>query len=88
MKWQNNLIVSVLRMVQVLIQTIFILYGQRLVALTVETQERKPGRNVVTFLLMVNLALFLINTFETQKASVNPIMLEFYGKATWSVIVH
>lgn len=81
-------IVSILRMVQVLVQTVFVLVAQRLVALTPSLQERKPGREIVTFLLMVNLAMFLANTFETQKAAANPLTSEFYGRNVWTVIVY
>lgn len=80
--------VSLLRMVQVLMQTVFILCAQRMVALTPEMQSRKPGREIITFLLLCNVAMFLINTFETQKASANSLTTDFYGESTWLMIVY
>lgn len=80
--------VAVLRMIQVLMQSILILTGQRLVARTSELQKQKPGRQVITFLLMINLAFFLVNLFETQKVSTNPVMVRFYGSPLWTVVVH
>lgn len=71
-----------------MLKTVFILSGQRLVAGSRETMESKPGRQAVTFLLMINIALFLINTFEHQKAAVNQFTIAFFGKGTWTVIVH
>lgn len=79
---------SVLRMSQVLLQTVFILFAQRLVASTKYMQQKKPGRELVTFLLMTNLSMFLINTFEAQKAAANPLTSQFYGEGVWTVIVH
>lgn len=82
-------VTSILRMVEVLLQTIFIFFGQRLATLHAgQLGDEKPGRELVTFLLLTNLSMFLINTFETQKAGANPLMHEFYGKGIWTVIVH
>lgn len=82
-------VTSILRMIEVLLQTIFIFFGQRLATLgTAALRDDKPGRELVTFLLLTNLSMFLINTFETQKAGANPLMHEFYGKGIWTVIVH
>lgn len=79
---------SLLRMVEVLLQTIFIFFGQRLATMTASAQAKNPGREMVTFLLLTNLSMFLINTFETQKAGSNPLMSEFYGESIWTVIVY
>lgn len=89
-KWASIMIIAVssLRMVQVLVQTVFILLAQRLVASSRVAQAQKPGRELITFLLLCNLAMFLINTFETQKSGVNPIVIDFYGKSIWAVIMH
>lgn len=80
--------VSLLRMVQVLSQTVFILCAQRLMALSPSLQSKKPGREIVTFLLLCNVAMFLINTFETQKASANTLTSDFYGESIWMMIVY
>lgn len=81
-------VVSLCRMIEVLMQTTFILTAQRLVAVTPQMQAEKPGRELITFLLLSNLAMFLINTFETQKAGSNQFTIDFYGKSIWTVIVH
>uniref|UniRef100_A0A915KEK0 Otopetrin-2 n=1 Tax=Romanomermis culicivorax TaxID=13658 RepID=A0A915KEK0_ROMCU len=86
---------SLLRMIEILMQTVFIFYAQRLSTTTNyysngmqqdTASESKPGRELVVFLLMINLAMFLINTFETQKSGSNPVTIQFYGKATWTAI--
>ena len=37
--------------------------------------KRKPGREVVTFLLVCNLAMWAINTLETNRADSHPIQV-------------
>jgi len=82
------IVVAFFRMTQVLLQTIFIFFARRMLANQIRDNVKKPGREIVTFLLMVNLAMFLINTFETQKSGSNPLTIEFYGKSVWTVIVY
>lgn len=81
-------LVAMCRMVQVLVQTVFIFFARRMLANQIEDSFKKPGRELVTFLLMVNLAMFLINMFETQKSGSNPVTIEFYGKSVWTMIVY
>ena len=42
-------------------------------AYTPEQVRNKPGREVVTFLLVCNLAMWAINTLETNRADSHPI---------------
>ena len=51
--------------------------------------EEKPGRQVVTFLLVCNLAMWMMNTLETNRADSHPIQAEFFGgHLAWPVITH
>ncbi|GFO10320.1 otopetrin-2 [Plakobranchus ocellatus] len=50
--------------------------------------RQKPGRQFVTFLLVSNFALWVINTFETQRLEHNPLQVEFYGPTAWSIFTH
>lgn len=36
----------------------------------------------------MNISLWLINTFETQKTSSNSVMISFYAKSGWTTMVH
>jgi len=44
-------------------------------AYTNEQVKKKPGREVVTFLLVCNLAMWAINTLETNRADSHPIQV-------------
>ncbi|XP_041358945.1 proton channel OtopLc-like isoform X2 [Gigantopelta aegis] len=89
-KIQSVLIIvsSVLRMFQATVQTIFMLNSLRRCAHLRQQEKQKPGREFVTFLLMVNIAMWIINTFEVQQAEANPIQIDFYGVLSWNIFTH
>ena len=47
----------------------------------------QPGRQLITFLLITNLTLWIVYTFEFQKLEASPIQLSVYGLTTWAVIL-
>ena len=80
---------SLATLVQTTLQTVFILDSSSRFACTNEQVKRKPGRQVVTFLLVCNLAMWAINTLETNRADSHPIQVKFYGgEWAWPIITH
>ena len=79
---------ALLAFLQGSIQTVFILDGQRRCAEHDDHLTRKPGRALVTFLLLCNLSLWVINTFEVSKVEAAPIHSDFYGFLPWKIISH
>lgn len=75
-------------MLQSALQTIFMLAGDRMSAGNSMQERKKPGREYVTFLLLCNFAMWIINTFETQKPEHNPLQVQFYGPEAWSIFSH
>ncbi|XP_046458899.1 proton channel OtopLc-like isoform X2 [Daphnia pulex] len=75
-------------MFQAVAQTLFILDASRRHTYTVDQQSRKPGREVVTFLLVCNIAMWAVNTLEKSRADVNPVQLEFFGLWPWIIIMN
>lgn len=43
---------------------------------------------MVTFLLVANMSLWIINTLIKSRASFRPTHLKFYGIWAWTVITH
>ncbi|KAB7496674.1 Otopetrin-2 [Armadillidium nasatum] len=82
------LLTAVLTLIQTTLQTLFILDGSRRCCYTADQLDRKPGREMVTFLLVCNLAMWAISTFETSRADVHPTQLHFYGIWAWTIISH
>lgn len=85
-----NLLVMVtsgLTIIQVTLQSLFVAEITCRTTYLPEHDQTKPGRQVVAFLMMGNLTLWIIYTFEMQKAEASPVQLGFYGFMAWTVIV-
>uniref|UniRef100_A0A1I7U4Q7 Otopetrin-2 n=1 Tax=Caenorhabditis tropicalis TaxID=1561998 RepID=A0A1I7U4Q7_9PELO len=59
----------VLRITEVLVQTVFILFASRMRCYTNSNRENHPGKQVITFLLVCNINLFIYHTFETMESN-------------------
>ncbi|KAJ8942532.1 hypothetical protein NQ318_005236, partial [Aromia moschata] len=66
------MITGILSIVQVILQLLFIADVSRRRVHLPEHDRSKPGRQVVTFLLICNVTMWIIYTFETQKVEANP----------------
>jgi hypothetical protein len=53
-----------------------------------DNQMNKPGRNVVTLLLITNLAIYLWDTFEVKNTSYHEARKKFYGELLWTLLSH
>lgn len=82
------LITAMASLIETAFQTMFILDASRRSAATPEHMRKKPGREIVTFLLVSNLAMWAINTLEKSRAESHPIQLHFYGLWAWTIITH
>jgi len=80
--------VNVLTLLQVLIQTPMIVDGLRRCTNSVEKQLRFKGRNVITFLLIANLAVYIMETLMIKSYDYQTTKLEFYGPSIWTVLSH
>jgi hypothetical protein len=79
---------SVLGMFQATVQTVFLLHALRKSACKPDHERQKPGREFVTFLLMSNIAVWGINTFEVQRMEANPMQVNYYGLVSWNIFTH
>ncbi|OQR76703.1 hypothetical protein BIW11_07609 [Tropilaelaps mercedesae] len=59
---------GLLQLVQVLVQTPMLIDGLRRCSFSTKMSYQKPGRELVTFLIVVNLAMWVVYTFEQKKA--------------------
>jgi hypothetical protein len=85
---QLVLINAIACIVQATLQTTFILDASRRYCQTQEQIRQKPGREMVTFMLVCNFAMWAINTLETRRADSNPVQMHFYGFWAWTIITH
>lgn len=52
-----------------------------------ELRRSQPGKQAITFLLLANVAMFLMNLLESEKAGVSEAVVNFYGKKSWVFLV-
>ncbi|KAF4523612.1 hypothetical protein B566_EDAN014586 [Ephemera danica] len=75
-------------LIQTTCQTIFVLDAWWRRCATAIQIRRKPGRQLVTFLLVTNMAMWTINRLESSRADFHPVELRFYGVWAWTIITH
>lgn len=78
----------ILALVEITLQIVFILDGLCRCAENDVQMSDKPGRSVVTFLLVCNLAMWVVTMFEIKKTQVLPMHETFYGILAWNIITH
>ncbi|XP_066140954.1 proton channel OtopLc-like [Euwallacea fornicatus] len=88
--YRNGLAVSsiVLEVIQVVIQTAFIIDGMARSSNTKTLRKKKPGREFVIFLVICNVAMWILQTFEVKSHGLDNYRQEFYSREFWSIIGH
>lgn len=83
-----GLVSEILSLVQTSVQTLFILNACWRRCRGAEQHRNKPGREIVTFLLVANMSMWFINTLIKGRAGFRPTHLDLYGEWAWTVITH
>lgn len=71
-----------------LIQTPLIIDGLRRCSKSKELRQQKPGRELITFLIVCNVSLWITQTFEIKSHGLEDQRYEFYGKVLWTILGH
>jgi len=83
------LLASVTTLLQTILQTAFIIDASHRFASTPSHIRHKPGRQVVTFLLVCNLAMWVVNILESNKITASQNQVNFFEKEwLWPVVNH
>ncbi|GJQ77447.1 hypothetical protein Trydic_g20844 [Trypoxylus dichotomus] len=87
--FENGLYVAylIVMTIQVVVQTSFIVDGLRRCANSRDNRLKKPGREIVVFLVIANAAMWVTMTFEVT-AYLHDDRYEFYGRVLWSILGH
>ncbi|XP_063224770.1 proton channel OtopLc-like [Bacillus rossius redtenbacheri] len=80
--------VEVCSLVQTTVQTILVLDASGRRCRTSLEARRKPGRQIITFLMVANMAMWAVNTLEKGHAEFRPSHLRFFGIWAWTIITH
>jgi len=83
-----RIITPVSALVQSMCQTLLVLDAWKRRCNTKEQIEQKPGKQLVTFLLIANLAMWVVNRLKNSQAEFHPLHTQFYGVWAWTIITH
>ncbi|KAK2583164.1 hypothetical protein KPH14_009187 [Odynerus spinipes] len=83
--WVLSLVTDLLALVQSTCQTLLVKIAWRR---RCTTGNEKPGKELITFLIVVNIALWTVNTLEKSRAGVRPDHLRLFGVWAWTIITH
>ena len=83
-----QVVTNVFMILQVTVQTPLIVDGLRRCTNDEALRQQKPGRSLVTFLMIANLVIYVWDTFEVKSAGRNDSQSDFYGDFLWTIIKH
>ncbi|KAH8415340.1 hypothetical protein KR222_004810 [Zaprionus bogoriensis] len=84
----EGIIAEVFGVVQTSLQTMFILHASHRRCKGSKQVRRKPGREIITFLLVANIAIWFVNCLIKGRAVFRETHLEFFGVWGWTIITH
>lgn len=84
----HGFIAEVFSLLQTSIQTLFILNAWWRRCRSTREKRQKPGREIITFLLVANMAMWFINALVKSRAMFRPTHLKFFGEWSWTIITH
>ncbi|XP_055711355.1 proton channel OtopLc isoform X2 [Phlebotomus papatasi] len=85
---RDGFIAEILSLLQTSMQTLFVLNASWRRCRGSQQNRTKPGREIVTFLLVANMSMWFINTLIKGHAGFRPTHLNFFGVWAWTVITH
>ncbi|XP_059489710.1 proton channel OtopLc-like [Neocloeon triangulifer] len=83
-----NIVLPIGAIVQSACQTLVLLDASRRRCDSPGQVKEKPGRQLVTFLLVTNLAIWALNRLKNGRMEFKPSQIDFYGHWSWAVITH
>lgn len=69
-----------------LFQFLLIVESERRCSKNIEQSRKKPGRTVITCLLLTNLALWLVNTFQVKWVIEKSFQASYYHDMAWGIL--
>ncbi|XP_022672950.1 uncharacterized protein LOC111255342 isoform X3 [Varroa destructor] len=79
---------NVITVIQVVLQTLFLSDGLRRCSNQRRHQFLKPGRELVTFLIICNITMWVTTTFKTDTQHESESAELIFGKSCWILIKH
>lgn len=84
----TGIIAELFCMIETCMQTVFILNSWWRRIKGQHQIKEKPGRQYVTFLLIANICLWIINTLIKGRAGFRPLHMDVFGAWAWTIMTH
>lgn len=87
----NNLVESLSLAIQIMsvfestIQSILIINCLKMFTKDIQNKKNKPARSSIILLILVDVSLWLLETFSIKKYDMNTIQLDYYDIVFWSI---
>uniref|UniRef100_A0AC35TZD7 Otopetrin-2 n=1 Tax=Rhabditophanes sp. KR3021 TaxID=114890 RepID=A0AC35TZD7_9BILA len=83
------IITHIVRLCQVGVQSCLLYIAMQLKAPSDKGlgKRNQPGKQLITFLIICNISMFLMNMLETGQVGASESIVNFYGKYSWVVLV-
>lgn len=78
----------IVEIAQIIVQTLFIMDGLRRCSNSKELRKQKSGRELVTFLIVCNVAMWIMQTFQVKSHGLIDSKYDFYGEELWTIVGH
>ena len=79
---------SIVSFVESTLNVLFVIDGLRRKSETREHIKKKPGRSLITFLLICNLSMWVVNSFKLKDINDSHLMQDFFGEIGWVIILY
>ena len=73
-------------MIETTLQVYLVLDGLKRRVIREKDRITKPGRELFTFLIIINLCLWISDTFVFKRFDVNQYQLKYFSVLAWSII--
>jgi hypothetical protein len=81
-----SLCIQLASIIEGTLQSVLIIDGIKMYTKTKEVKKSKPGRSLITLLILINVSLWLSETFSVKKYEMNMVQLEYYDIVFWSIV--
>ena len=81
-----SLCIQLTSIVEGTLQSVLIIDGLKMYTKTKEVMKTKPARSLITLLILINVSLWLSETFSVKKYEMNMIQLDYYDIVFWSIV--
>jgi hypothetical protein len=81
-----SLSIQVTSVIEASLQSVLIIDGLKMYTKTKQVKKAKPGRSLIALLILINVSLWLSDTFSVKKYEMNRIQLDYYDIVFWSIV--